>query len=289
MTEGIYNQAVVSYDPTSTAYTIGLEGRVDGAGTTAFTSTSLTAFSLYSTQVELTSITGGGSSDAIVNAPTDVTLPVTYADPIDAPQPNKADPVQATVIPGNSVFITFDRATNYPGEALRPALDNGLADNGIDGRLSNAVEINGDIWVAQTVLDGTNSSSLNPTGTDAIAWDEISLATDTVIQHGLISSKGSGDPNLFFYSPSIAVNSTGEVVIGFSGSDQATFISSYAAVGTTNFGVTTFAMKLDPTTNVPVPLQAGKGVYTGEGLNAVPGELGPMPGTAPGSALAARR
>ena len=123
---------------------------------------------------------------------------------------------------------------------------------------------------------------VNPTGTDAIAWDEISLATDTVIQHGLISSKGSGDPNLFFYSPSIAVNSTGEVVIGFSGSDQATFISSYAAVGTTNFGVTTFAMKLDPTTNVPVPLQAGKGVYTGEGLNAVPGELGPIPPPAPG-------
>ena len=116
VTEGIYNQAVVSYDPTSTAYTIGLEGHVDGSGATAFTSTSLTAFSLYSTQVELTSITGGGSSDAIVNAPTDVTLPVTYADPIDAPQPDEADPVQATVIPGNSVFITFDGATNYPSE-----------------------------------------------------------------------------------------------------------------------------------------------------------------------------
>ena len=107
------------------------------------------------------------------------------------------------------------------------------------------------------MLDTTNTSTTNPLGTDAIAWYEISTVNDVpvaspaVIQGGLITSKGSSDPNLFFYLPSIAVNAAGDVVIGFNGSDSTQFISSYTAVGTTNLGVTTFT--------VPTLLKAGSG------------------------------
>ena len=160
------------------------------------------------------------------------------------------------------------------------ALDPGLVMDDIDQRISNVVEINGDLWVAQTVLDSTNTSVANPNGTDAIAWWEISLASDTVIQGGLISSKGTSNPNLYFFFPSIAVNAADDVVIGFEGSGTTQFISSYTAVGTTNLGVTTFT--------VPALLKSGQGVFIGDevgesvgnkfynGLAAEPGPIGPV-------------
>ena len=46
--------------------------------------------------------------------------------------------------------------------------------DGIDQRLSNVVEINGDLWVTQTVLDPEHVHD-EPIGTDAIAWYEIQL------------------------------------------------------------------------------------------------------------------
>ncbi|MEX0679609.1 MAG: Calx-beta domain-containing protein [Pirellulales bacterium] len=76
-------------------------------------------------------------------------------------------------------------------------------------------------------------------GRAAIEWYEIDAVTNAVMQSGTIA-----DPSLAFNFPSIAVNDFGDVVIGFSGGDPATFMSTYVAVGQTTAGVTT----IDPVT-----------------------------------------
>ena len=111
-----------------------------------------------------------------------------------------------------------------------------------DARLSgNVVEVGGSLWAVQCVTDSA-------TGNAAVRWYEIDEATNAVLQSGTIS-----DANLDFYFPSIAVNSSGDVVIGFSGSGDSQFVSSYAAVGTTTGGATTF--------NTPMVLQTGMADY----------------------------
>lgn len=72
-------------------------------------------------------------------------------------------------------------------------------------------------------------------GRAAIEWYEIDAVTNAVVQSGTIA-----DPSLAFNYPSIAVNDIGDVVIGFSGGDSETFMSTYVAVGLTTAGVTTF-------------------------------------------------
>ena len=61
------------------------------------------------------------------------------------------------------------------------------------------------------------------------------------------------DPDLDFYFPSIAVNPAGGVLIGYSGSSDNQFVSSYASAGRTSGGVTTF--------DAPRLLQAGVSDY----------------------------
>jgi hypothetical protein len=81
--------------------------------------------------------------------------------------------------------------------------------------------------------------SVNIGGRAAIEWYEIDTATNAVLQSGTISHASLG-----FNYPSIAVNDFGDVVIGFSGGDPDTFMSTYVAVGHTKEGITTF----DPVT-----------------------------------------
>lgn len=69
----------------------------------------------------------------------------------------------------------------------------------------------------------------------AIRWYEIDKSTNAVLQSGTI-----GDPDRDYYYPSIAVNQFGNVVIGFSRSSLTEFVSSYAVVGDTVDGITTF-------------------------------------------------
>lgn len=69
----------------------------------------------------------------------------------------------------------------------------------------------------------------------AIEWYEIDTVTGDVLQNGTIS-----DSSLGLSYPSIAVNDYGDAVIGFSGGDPNTFMSTYAAVAQTVGGVTTF-------------------------------------------------
>ena len=177
----------------------------------------------------LISISNAQTDFPTVANPVSITLPATITAPIAAPQPNGGPSIPAS---------------------------SGTFGLGIDARLSNVVEINGDLWVARTVLDTT-------TNTDAIAWYEISLTTDKVTQSGVISS-----PSLFFYYPSIAVNSTGDVVIGFNGSSTSQFISSYVSIGTTSAGVTTFSP--------PTLVQSGQGVFDGNSLTVPTGAPTPL-------------
>lgn len=96
-----------------------------------------------------------------------------------------------------------------------------------DNRFSgNVVLQNGSLWAVQGVVNG---------GRNAIRWYEIDANTNAINQTGEIT-----DPSLHLYYPSIAVNDFEDVVIGFSGSDSNTFVSSYAVVGDTEAGTTTF-------------------------------------------------
>ena len=153
-------------------------------------------------------------------------------------------------------------AAPQPGGA--PDIPAGGQD-GLDARFSGTiVQVNGELWAAQTVYDST-------TKTDAIAWYEINLSgTPTIAQQGLIS-----DPNLFFYYPSLSANAEGDVVIGFSGSDATQPISSYAVYGTTNSsGTTTFSGAM--------LLEQGNGVFVGNLLTPQP--TAPVSSTTPTAA-----
>ncbi len=139
--------------------------------------------------------------------------------------------------------------TSYvvPPNAQQPGGVNSL-DAG-DNRFSSSVQafvnpITGkqELWGVQTVLDN---------GVPALHWVRIDVATNSIVQDGLIN-----DPNSvmnYFYG-SIAVSNAG-VVIGFNGSSPNQFISSYAVGGLFNaFGNVSFGN--------PILLKAGSGVYS---------------------------
>ncbi len=106
-----------------------------------------------------------------------------------------------------------------PPDADQPGTKKNL--NTGDYRLSsNVIKENGHFWGVQDVEDN---------GKAAVRWFEIDAATNTLLQEGMIS-----DPDLAFYYPSIAVNDSDDVVIGFSGSGESQYVSTYAVVGGTD-------------------------------------------------------
>lgn len=130
--------------------------------------------------------------------------------------------------------------TSFPPDALQPDGSANL-DTG-DRRFSSSVfELDDSLWAAHTTrFDGRS----------AIRWYEIDEPTSTVLQVGTIV-----DPTLDLFFPSIAANAYGDVVIGASGAGLGPggFASSYALVGSTLGGVTTFES--------PLLLQAGVANY----------------------------
>ncbi|XWK91142.1 MAG: hypothetical protein U7127_14155 [Phormidium sp.] len=109
-----------------------------------------------------------------------------------------------------------------------------------DNRFSgNIILQNGAFWGVQTVNRG---------GRAALRWFQIDANTNSLLQEGLIA-----DSNLDFYYGSLAVNDFGDVVIGFSGSGESQFASSYAVRGQTVSNVTTF--------DTPQLLKAGVASY----------------------------
>lgn len=136
-----------------------------------------------------------------------------------------------------SIDIIVDPYTNPP-TADQPGTAANLHTG--DRRLSATVyQMGGILWAVHSV---------NVDNRSAIRWYRIDKATNTVLQSGTIA-----DANLSFYFPSIAANTSGEVVIGFSGSSSTQFPSAYAIAGTTSGGVTTFGS--------PMLLKAGVSDY----------------------------
>jgi hypothetical protein len=79
-----------------------------------------------------------------------------------------------------------------------------------DTRIQNVVSRNGRLFATHTIPHQGPAIT-----TTAVRWYEINPATLTRLQEGTIS-----DPNRFYYYPSLAVNSTGAIAIGFSGSSS---------------------------------------------------------------------
>ncbi len=95
-----------------------------------------------------------------------------------------------------------------------------------DTRIGAIVRQVGDIIYAVHSTQGVRT---------AVRWYKISALDNTILQSGTIS-----DTNLHLFYPSIAANESGLVVIAFNGCSTNTFVSSYAVVGETINGTTTF-------------------------------------------------
>ena len=86
----------------------------------------------------------------------------------------------------------------------------------------------------------------------ALRWFQVDAETNSILQEGIVA-----DSQLDFYYGSIAVNKFDDVVIGFSGSGETQFVSSYSVTGKTISGVTTFGE--------PLQLKSGVAAYFQDG------------------------
>jgi hypothetical protein len=114
-----------------------------------------------------------------------------------------------------------------------------------DWRPINAVYRNGSVYTAQTI---------SVSGRAAVRWYEVDAQSASLVQSGTIA-----DPEKHYYFPGIAVNQDDAVVLGFSGSDANTYVSSYVCGRTI----------ADPPGAVSAPqlLRAGAGPYDFVGGN----------------------
>lgn len=146
-------------------------------------------------------------------------------------------PYRNVVVP----FALGPPSANQPGPKAN--LDAG------DSRFgSNVIERLGRVWAVQSV---------DVSGRAAIRWLSFDAASLALQESGFIT-----DPALDLYYPSLAINEFGEIVIGMSGSSEAQYASSYAALGRTAGGVTDF--------DAPILLEAGLADYQrlgGDGRN----------------------
>jgi hypothetical protein len=131
----------------------------------------------------------------------------------------------------------FAPAPPAPQPGPKPDLEAG---NGVLANFDSAPVLRGgSIWAVSTV---------NASGRPGLRWLEIDEATNAILQTGVLAH-----PELALYYGSIAVNEHGHVVIGCTGSSETRFPSSYAIVGGTEDGVTTFGE--------PILLRAGEADY----------------------------
>jgi hypothetical protein len=90
-----------------------------------------------------------------------------------------------------------------------------------DQRLLNAVMRNGTLWTTHTVADNANSMT-------QVAWYQLDPATASPTSPGVPVQQGRiSHATRSYYYPSIAVNATGDVGIGFSGSSPAEYAGAY--------------------------------------------------------------
>ncbi len=132
----------------------------------------------------------------------------------------------ATLAPATNIFV--DDYT-VPIDPTQPDGTDTLADN--DARFSARV------YTVDGVIFAVHNIEVN--GHAAIRWYRINAANYALLESGTIFAK-----NLDLFYPSIAANTNGVVVIGCNGCSINTYISSYACVGLTENGVTTFGIPI---------------------------------------------
>lgn len=103
---------------------------------------------------------------------------------------------------------------NWSSPPNAPALGSTVDVSTVGPRLMNAAYAGGSLWTAHCV---------NASGRAAARWYEVDPATQTLLQSGTVT-----DPSLNYYFPSVAADAEGNVVMGFTGSDDQTFPSCYA-------------------------------------------------------------
>ncbi len=135
---------------------------------------------------------------------------------------NPAGPGTATL--RNPTIISVPGYT-APLNPTQPDGSNTLDDG--DSRFSSSVRRVGAVLYA---VHGTEVKNLA-----AVRWYRINATNLTLLETGTIS-----DSNLDLFYPSVAANTNGTMVIACNGTSASTFVSSYAVVGQTVNGVTTF-------------------------------------------------
>lgn len=128
----------------------------------------------------------------------------------------------ATLAPATNILVDGYTA---PFDAIQPDGTDTLADN--DARLSAQV------YCVHGVIYAVHSTQVDDRA--AIRWYRIAASNYALLESGTIA-----DADLDLIYPSIAANANGVVVIGCNGTSINTYISSFAFVGRTANGTTTF-------------------------------------------------
>jgi hypothetical protein len=148
---------------------------------------------------------------------------------------------QPTSIPVNPYFVPI----NPP----QPNSAAGDLDDG-DSRVSAvAQQVGSVIYAVHGEEANVHLENGYYAGQAAVRWYKINATNYSIIQSGTLS-----DPSLHYFYPSIAANADGTVVIGCNGASTNSFVSSYAFVGETSNGITTFGP--------PKLLRAGRASYS---------------------------
>jgi hypothetical protein len=116
----------------------------------------------------------------------------------------------------------------------------------LDGRLMNAVYQAGSVWTTHAVSNGGRASS---------RFYELDPVSGTQLQLGTV--RDNVNQSLYFFNPSISVNSAGHAVLGCTGSDANTFATAYY----------TGRLVSDPPGEMafPVAYKTGAGAYSAGG------------------------
>jgi autotransporter-associated beta strand protein len=156
-------------------------------------------------------------------------------------------PLSGTTAPGATLGATVVRSvltTSTPTRSRQPGTSVTL-DNDDVRFAANVVQVG-------NFLYGVHGVTGNG-GRSAVRWTIADATTFAIVQQGTIS-----DSNLSYFYPAIGVNTSGDVVVAFSGSNSTTFASTYAVVGSSAGGVAGGSL----TFGTPIQTKAGTAAYT---------------------------
>ncbi len=121
--------------------------------------------------------------------------------------------------------------------------------DGTSTLMANDARLSAKVYAVGGVIYAVHNTQLN--NHLALRWYRVRAADGALLEGGTLA-----DPNLDYFFPSIAANSSGVVVICFNGCGPGVNVSCYAVAGQTVNGVTTFG--------TPLLLQAGATSYHGD-------------------------